>query len=95
MVYSATCSKCGEVEINKPMADDFPIRHTCGGKLSRRFVVPAVHFAAGGFYSTDVSHFQKQLGPDRYARFEAQRDAAQARAKAGTLTPYEQQLEHA
>ena len=94
MIYPAYCDKCGDVEVNKPMADDFPTRHACGGKLSRRFSVPAVHFAAGGFYSTDVTRMQKMIGPDRYAKFEAQRDAAQTRAKSGTLTPYERQLEH-
>lgn len=77
------------------MAEDFPSRHVCGCKLTRVFEPPAVHYHSPGFFSSDVSHFQKQLGPDRYARFEAQRDAAQARAKAGTLTPYEQQLENA
>lgn len=94
MVYPAVCDKCGEVEINKPMAADFPLRHTCGGKLTRRFTVPAVTYAADGFYSTDVSRMQKLVGADRYAKFEAQRDEAQKRAKRGALTPYERQLEN-
>ncbi len=95
MLYSATCEKCGDVEINKPMAADFPTKHTCGHILRRTYAAPAVHYASGGFYATDVSRMQNMIGPERYARFEAQRDAAQARAKTGTLTPYERQLEHA
>lgn len=94
MVYGAVCSRCGEVEISKPMAADFPSRHACGGALKRRYSAPAITFNAPGFYATDVSHFQKQLGPARYARFEAERAAAQKRAAQGRLTPYERQLEH-
>lgn len=95
MRYDAICSKCGAVEINKPMLAVFPVRHACGGALTRQFSPLPVHFNAPGFYSSDVSRMQNMIGPDRYARFEAQRAAAQARAKTGTLTPYEQQLEHA
>lgn len=94
MIYAASCEKCGEVEVSKPMTAEFPRRHACGGLLTRRYTVTPVHFAAPGFYATDVSHFQKQLGAERFARFERERDAAQARAATGTLTPYEQQLEH-
>lgn len=75
------------------MAADFPERHTCGHILHRVFLPPSVHYAATGFYSTDVSRMKNMVGSDRYAKFEAQRDSAQARAKAGKLTPYERQLE--
>lgn len=75
------------------MAVAFPQRHSCGHLLRRVYVPPAIHYAAAGFYTTDVSHFQKQLGPDRYAKFEHDRAAAIARSKTGTLTPYERQLD--
>jgi len=93
MKYEATCSHCGPVEIEKPMKARMPRRHTCGGMLTRRFSVPAVHFAAPGFYSTDVARMQKQVGPERFAKFEKQKADADKRAKAGQLTGYEKALE--
>jgi predicted nucleic acid-binding Zn ribbon protein len=93
MIYPAHCDKCGDVEISKPMRDAFPTRHACGGKLARRFEAVPVHFAAGGFYTTDVNRMKSIVGADRYARFEHERDGAIKRAKAGKLTPYEKVLE--
>ena len=92
-IYPAHCENCGDVEISKPMADDFPARHTCGHILRRRFEPTAVHYAAAGFYKTDVDHFKNQIGPERFARFEADRAAGIQRQQSGTLTPYERELE--
>lgn len=93
MIYSAKCEKCGEVEIEKPMVAAFPLRHFCGGKVRRVFTPAQVIYAAPGFYSTDVTHFEKQVGKERAAKFYKQRDATLARAKAGRLTPYEKRLD--
>lgn len=54
---------------------------------------PAVHFAAAGFYHSDVTRFKSQIGPERFARFERQRDDAIQRARDGRLTDYEKALE--
>lgn len=99
MLYDATCSKCGTVEIDKPMAADFPVQHIlasgkpCGGTLKRCFAVTTVHFAAQGFYSTDVGRLRGLMGPERYAKFEKQRAGIERRAKSGRLTSYERTLE--
>ena len=66
----------------------------CGGRLRRLFrAAPAVHYAAPGFFSTDVSHFKNQIGAERFARFEAERDATMRRMKAGKPTRYEHAAE--
>lgn len=92
--YAANCTNCGPIEVSKPMADAFPARHACGGKLTRLYSAPpAVHYASAGFYSTDVSRLQKIVGTERYAKFEHERDAAVTRAATGTQTPYERALE--
>lgn len=76
------------------MQADFPLKHPgCGGYLTRTLTAPAVHYAAGGFYATDVARLRNQIGSDRYAKFEKQRDAATRRAATGTQTPYERALE--
>ena len=94
MVYPATCDKCGEVEISSPMAKGLPRLHLgCGGALRRRYTVPAVTYAAAGFYSTDVTRLRDMVGPERYAKFEKQKSAAEKRAKAGTQTDYEKAME--
>lgn len=83
------------VEITKPMAVDFPVRHACGGALTRILTAPAVHYAAAGFYATDVDRLKKQVGSERFAQFEKQKAAAERRAKSGKQTPYERSLERA
>lgn len=93
MIYTATCTKCGNVEIDKPMLAEFPTRHACGGTVTHHYTVIAVHYAAPGFYSTDVQRMKSLVGPDRFAKFEAQKADAEKRAKAGRLTPYEKVLE--
>ena len=54
---------------------------------------PVVHFAAAGFYHSDVTRFKSQVGTERFARFERQRDDAIRRAREGQLTDYEKALE--
>lgn len=94
MIYPASCEKCGEIEIEKSMLAPFPLRHLCGGKLKRRYdVAPAVQFNAPGFYASDVQRFKSQVGSERYAKFEHERDDIERRAKAGKLTPHEKSLD--
>lgn len=93
VIYSATCSHCGNVEISKPMLAVFPRKHACGGKLTRRFSMPGVIFDAPGFYATDVRRLESQIGKDAHARFTALKRDAERRAGKGQLTAYEQALE--
>lgn len=75
------------------MAADFPVRHVCGGRLTRLYTTaPAVHYAAGGFYTTDVNRLKNQVGPERFAKFEREKAAAEQRAATNTQTPYERAL---
>lgn len=75
------------------MTAPMPRCRRCASPLVRRYSAPAVLFNAPGFYSTDIAHLERQVGPERAARFRTQRDDAEARAKAGRLTPYEKALE--
>ncbi len=95
MRYDVVCEKCkAETEIEKPMSAAMPKCAACGGQLRNAFTAaPPVQYRAAGFYATDVDHFKKQVGAERFARFEKQRDASLKRAKAGKLTPYEKALE--
>lgn len=78
------------------MTAGYPVCPKCGAETRRAFTsAPPVLFHAAGFYSTDVTHFARQVGPERAARFEKFRDGAEARARQGRLTPYEQALERA
>jgi len=92
MIYEATCKQCGNVEIEKPMTAPFPVRHTCGAQLSRRYSPIAVHYAAPGFYSSDVTRFRSQVGAERFAKFEREREDVLKRTKQGKLTPNEKRL---
>ena len=92
MRYDAKCSNCGTVEITKPMSPDWPAAHSCGGTLTRLYGSPAVHYAVGGFVTSDT-RFERQLTPERAARFRAQKDDAERRAATGRLTDYEKVLE--
>jgi predicted nucleic acid-binding Zn ribbon protein len=92
MRYDAKCSNCGTIEIIKPMAAAWPTQHDCGGALTRLYGATAVIFAAPGFVTSDT-RFERQLSPERAARFRAQRADAERRSAAGRLTPYEQGLE--
>ena len=95
--YDTYCPNCKRYEqVHKRMDAPLPDCLHCGSQLQRAFVTPApVHFHASGFYATDVSRFEKQVGAERYARFVKQRDDAERRARAGRLTPYERALEQA
>lgn len=74
------------------MQAEFPKQHTCGGRLVRLYGTPAVVYATSGFYTSDT-RFERSLPPERAARFRAQRDDAERRAKQGRLTAYEKALE--
>lgn len=92
--YDAKCSRCGPVEVVKAMTDLWPCKHAgCGGQLIRLFTAPAVIFTVPGFYATDVQRLKSQIGSAKYSRFEAAKQDAERRAKAGRLTPYERALE--
>lgn len=75
------------------MAAAFPRRHDCGGSLVRLYSATPVHYNAPGFYSFDISRFEKQVGPERAARVREKNDDVMKRAKAGKLTPYEMRIE--
>lgn len=76
------------------MAAAMPPCRVCGGALRRRWIAPpAVRYNAGGFYSTDYTRFESQVGKDRAAQFRAAKDDAERRAKRGQLTAYERALE--
>jgi len=94
MLYDAFCPNCQEnSEIDKAMTAPMPKCRRCAAPLVRRYSAPAVLFNAPGFYATDIAHLERQVGRERAARFRAKRDDAEARAKAGRLTPYERALE--
>ena len=96
MLYDARCPKCGNrEEIEKPMTAPMPNCLGCGGRLVRVYsaAVP-VHYRAAGFYTADTS-LDRQIGPARAAKFKADKDDIEKRAKAGKLTDYEKALEAA
>ena len=93
MRYDAHCDNCGTVEIEKPMAAEFPLQHVCGGAMRQVYRPAHVIFAAPGFYSTDVNYLKRQISPERYARFEQQRDATLARYASGRITTEDRQAE--
>ena len=93
MRYAATCTNCGDIEIEKPMLAVFPARHLCGGKLARKYEAPAVHYNAAGFYSTDVTRLRNMIGSERHDKLTADIDDIGSRAKSDKLTPYERSLE--
>lgn len=67
MKYDMLCEKCGEVEIEHPMAEDHPKKHTCGAPMQRRIVsVPGMKLVGSGFYNND-----KALYEDKDAQLEA------------------------
>ena len=74
------------------MSEEFPAHHSCGGKLVRLYGTPAILYTVGGFYTADT-RFERSLPPERAAKFVAQRDDAERRAKQGRLTGYEKALE--
>ena len=95
MLYDAFCPTCKEhSEIRKAMTAPMPQCPHCSTSLVRLHrTIPAVLFNAAGFYATDIAHLERQVGRERAERFWAQRADAEARAKAGWLTPYEKALE--
>jgi predicted nucleic acid-binding Zn ribbon protein len=86
MRYDAKCSNCGEVEIEKRMIEPWPDVHFCGGQLVQRYVPTQVVYRATGFYHTDVTRFRSQMSPERFARFEAERDATLRRYATDRIT---------
>src|SRR3990167_3444035 len=78
----ANCSNCGKVEVTKPMAAAFPVRHTCGGRLARVYSPLPVFYRAPGFTTYDVTRPR-----------EHERDDIERRAKARKLTQYEMAAE--
>ncbi len=95
MKYDVVCEKCkAESEIDKPMSAAMPKCSSCGGQLRNAFTsAPPIQYKAAGFYATDVNHFKRQVGAERFAQFEKQRDDINRRAKAGKLTAYEKGLD--
>jgi len=94
MRYDVHCQKCRkEFEIIKAMTADMPRCRQCGGVLKRLYrIAPPVQFNSDGF-TLNETRFKHQIGSERYARFEAQKRAAERRAARGQLTTYEQTLE--
>ena len=91
MRYDTECQRCSaQIEVVKPMRASFPKCAECGGPLRHLFrAAPPVHYHSAGFFSTDVLHFQRQVGTERFAKFEAERDASIRRMKSGRPTRYE------
>ena len=96
MTYDARCPACGHrEEISKPMTAPMPACSICGAQLQRVYTAAApVHYRAAGFYSTETS-LDRQLTPERAAKFRAEKADIEKRAKAGRLTAYEKALEAA
>jgi len=92
--YDTRCPNCkGRHEIIKPMSAPMPACPDCGATLTRLYSPVTVQYNATGFHTTEYTRFEKQVGHERAARFRAQREDAEARARAGRLTPYEKALE--
>lgn len=86
--YATLCPTCRtRGEITKPMQAEMPACSKCGATLRQVYTAPAL-VSIGG-----VSNLEKSIGPARFARFEARRDATLKRAAAGRLTNYERALE--
>ena len=66
--YDAYCENCGLVEIQKPMTDDFPELHECGGKLERRFGVLRIIYNSPGFFGYD-HQMRRQMSSEKYDEF--------------------------
>ena len=93
MLYDITCAAGHVAQVWKPMTAEYPACSKCGRETRRLFTSPpVVHYAAAGFTTSDT-RFERQLTPERAARFRAQRDDVERRAKAGKLTAYEQAFE--
>jgi putative FmdB family regulatory protein len=92
-IYDTRCNQCEfEGEIEKPRDAALPPCPECGKTLKRVYAAPAVHYAVGGFKATD-SRLEKMVGPERFAKFSAQKANVEARAKQGRLTEYERAVE--
>ena len=93
MLYDVTCSAGHTALIAKPMTAGYPACPQCGRETRRLFTsAPVVHYAAAGFVTSDT-RFERQLTPERAARFRAQKADAEQRAATGRLTDYEKVLE--
>ncbi len=94
MRYDVVCERCrAEGELEKPMKAALPPCEACGGTLRRRFRrAPSVLYRAAGFSATD-DRLKRQVGPERFAKFEQTKADVERRAKAGRLTEYEKAIE--
>jgi predicted nucleic acid-binding Zn ribbon protein len=93
LLYDIVCQLGHTALIAKPMTAGYPACPQCGRETRRLFTsAPVVHYAAAGFVTSDT-RFERSLPPERAAKFRAQRDDAERRAKAGRLTGYERGLE--
>lgn len=95
MRYDVQCTKCGySGEIQKGMEAPMPVCPECKWKLRRVFnQAPIVRYSGSGFYTTDVAHLEKQVGPERARKFRDQKADIEKRASEGKLTNYERALE--
>ena len=94
MRYDITCNICGYTgEIEKRLTEALPPCPDCGCETRQVYSPPRIILAAPGFYHTNYARLESQVGRRRAARFRAQRDDAERRAKAGRLTEYERELE--
>ena len=74
-IYEARCDNCGIVEVEKRMEAPFPpVCVHCGGKLQRVYNTHRIIYNAPGFDGYD-NQMKRQIGSDRYARFEKEREA--------------------
>lgn len=92
MRYDIVCHCGWRGEVEKSMQAEYPLCPVCGSRTGRIWDIPVVHYAAPGFTATD-NRFAKMIGPERNARFEAQKADVLTRAREGRLTPYEKSLE--
>mgnify|MGYP001601850091 FL=1 len=75
-------------EIEKPMRAHWPKCRICSTRLQQLFTQPpTVRF------SGSVESFEKQIGPERAAKFRKEKNDIERRAKAGKLTNYERRLD--
>ena len=53
MKYQMLCNRCGIIEIEHPMAEDHPKKHTCGAFMRRIPSLPGMKLVGSGFYQND------------------------------------------
>lgn len=95
MLYDARCPKCRYAdEIDKPASAPFPKCPLCGARMEKAYTQPVpVHYAAAGFYSTDVGRMRAAVGPALADKFEHEKTEYFLRESRNRLTPQEKALE--